>query len=128
MANMIHKILIVSVLFSLVLTSIITANAQTDRQVNSHSFVALSNASKASASPQKDVRTFSAAPQTIVSAPSSNSVVSPSIGSYSYTVTNATSSFARETISGIEIDILNPPTTSPIDASSKQVVRGDIIK
>lgn len=125
---MIHKILIASVLFSLVLTFIIAANAQTDRQVTYQSSVALPNASKAIASPQMDVRTFSAAPQTIVSAPSSNLVVSPSIGSYSYTVTNATSSFARETISGIGVNIVDPPTTLPIDSSSKQVVRGDVVK
>jgi hypothetical protein len=126
--HLISKILIVSVLFSLILPLTIAVKAQTDRQVTSQSFLATSNVSKAYASTQMDVQTFSVLPKTIVSAPSSNSIVSPAIGSYSYTVTNATSSFLRDTISGRVVDIVNPPATSPLTAPSKQVIQGNIVE
>ena len=117
----------VSVLFSLLLPSIVNVMAQTDRQVTSQSFPVIANVSIAR-TPLVDIHTFTVLPHTNVSPPSSTSVVSPAIGSYSYTVINATNSFLRDTILGSVVDDINPPTTSPLPVPSKQVIRGSIIE
>ena len=125
--HLIHKVLMVSVLFSLLLPSIVNVMAQTDRQVTSQSFPVIANVSIAR-TPLVDIHTFTVLPHTNVSPPSSTSVVSPAIGSYSYTVINATNSFLRDTILGSVVDDINPPTTSPLPVPSKQVIRGSIIE
>jgi hypothetical protein len=118
---------VVSVLISLLLPTIVTVMAQTDRQVPSQSFPVIANVSTAR-TPLVDINTFTVSPQTNMSPPSSTSVVSPAIGSYSYTVINATSSFSRDTILGSVVDAINPPATSPLPAPSKQVISGSIVQ